>query len=25
VHLKYSLEDVAAHSARVGKVPPEQR
>jgi hypothetical protein len=25
VHLKYSQEDVAAHSARVRQVPPEQR
>jgi len=25
VHLKYSLEDVAAHCARVMGVPPEQR
>jgi hypothetical protein len=25
VHLKYSVEDVAAHVARVEKIPPEQR
>ena len=25
VHLKYSLEDVAAHSARLKEIPPEQR
>jgi hypothetical protein len=25
VHLKYSREDVAAHSARVKSIPPEQR
>jgi hypothetical protein len=25
VHLKYSMEDVAAHCARVRDVPPERR
>jgi hypothetical protein len=25
VHLKYSLDDVAAHSARVRHIPPEER
>ena len=25
VHLKYSLEDVAAHSARLRGIPPEER
>jgi hypothetical protein len=25
VHLKYALEDVAAHSARLRDIPPEQR
>jgi uncharacterized protein len=25
VHLKYSLDDVAAHSARIRDVPPEER
>jgi hypothetical protein len=25
VHLKYSVEEVAAHSARVSKIPPEAR
>ena len=25
VHLKYSLEDVAAHSARLRDIPPEER
>jgi hypothetical protein len=25
VHLKYSLDDVAAHCARVRDVPPERR
>jgi hypothetical protein len=25
VHLKYSHEDVAAHSARIKDIPPEQR
>ena len=25
VHLKYSLEDIAAHSARLRQVPPEER
>jgi hypothetical protein len=25
VHLKYSLDDVAAHSARIRDIPPEKR
>jgi hypothetical protein len=25
VHLKYSVKDVAAHSARIGNIPPEKR
>jgi hypothetical protein len=25
VHLKYSLEDIAAHSAKLKGIPPEER
>jgi hypothetical protein len=25
VHLSYSLDDIAAHSARIRNVPPEER
>ena len=25
VHLKYSLDDIAAHSARIREIPPEDR
>jgi hypothetical protein len=25
VHLKFGVDDLAAHSARIGDIPPEQR